>query len=158
MIELQVCRAIAAEWALPLRRGKSALRRARCRVTPGTAGRQCRPGCRTGPQKQTARAAVLVMVKRWCKRPPAQAAMPAARQPPPGARPSRVEVLPVPFETRVGCTRRVERRVPDRWSPAGLRTCHRMRLTGRPGGSANERVSEWFVDSLICIMPFQPCP
>jgi hypothetical protein len=30
-------------------------------------------------------------VKRWCKRPPARAAMPAARQPPLGARPNRDE-------------------------------------------------------------------
>jgi hypothetical protein len=35
-----------------------------------------------------------VTVKRWCKRPPASAAMRAARQPPPGARPSRDERLP----------------------------------------------------------------
>jgi hypothetical protein len=33
--------------------------------------------------------AVQVRVKRWCKRPPASAVMWAARQPPPGARPSR---------------------------------------------------------------------
>ena len=41
---------------------------------------------RIGPQKQTAN---MVRVKRWCKRPPAQAEMSAARQPPSGARPSR---------------------------------------------------------------------
>jgi hypothetical protein len=34
-----------------------------------------------------------VRVKRWCKRPPAPAAMSAARQPPPGARPSRSDTL-----------------------------------------------------------------
>jgi hypothetical protein len=38
-----------------------------------------------------------VIVKRWCKRPPARVATFAARQPPPGARPSRAEVLLVPF-------------------------------------------------------------
>jgi len=52
------------------------------------------------------------MVKRRCKRPPAFAAMRAARQPPPGARPSRNETLLasfVPFgddKFRVGCTER----------------------------------------------------
>ena len=49
--------------------------------------------CRNGPQKQTALPAALrdrqVMVKRRRKRPPARAAMSAARQPPLGARPSR---------------------------------------------------------------------
>jgi len=46
--------------------------------------------CWIGPQKQTA--TQVARVKRWCKRPPASAAMQAARQPPPGARPSRDEV------------------------------------------------------------------
>ena len=41
---------------------------------------------RIGPQKKTA---CKVRVKRWCKRPPAQSEMAAARQPPSGARPSR---------------------------------------------------------------------
>ena len=47
-----------------------------------------------------------VMVKRRCKRPPASAAMRAARQPPPGARPNRDETLLASLESRVGCTER----------------------------------------------------
>jgi hypothetical protein len=44
-----------------------------------------------------------VRVKRWCKRPPASAAMQAARQPPSGARSSRDKRLPASFESRVDC-------------------------------------------------------
>ena len=65
-----------------------------------------------GPQKQTTltllplpreRVGVRDMVKRWCKRPPALAAMQAARQPPSGARSSRDKRLPASFESRVDC-------------------------------------------------------
>jgi hypothetical protein len=47
-----------------------------------------------------------VMVKRWCKRLPAPAAMLVARQPPQGARPNRDKMLPASIESRVGCTDR----------------------------------------------------
>ena len=121
-------------------RGKSALHRAWRRVTPGT-GSTPRRGqtCRIGPQKTTALtpnsfpagegSGVRVRVKRRCKRPPALAAMPAARQPPPGARLNRDNAnagsreaarLPVSARkllSRVSCTRHTERRVPERWSP-----------------------------------------
>jgi len=63
--------------------------------------------CRIGPQKHTAPPGVRV--KWWCKRPPAQAAMLAAGQPPSGARPNRDELLRegrllVSLEFQVGCT------------------------------------------------------
>ena len=73
-----------------------------------TRGKEPRSGvtCWIGPQKTTTEGGVLRLVfglrpltilespfsarvKRWCKRPPALAAMRAARQHPPGARPSR---------------------------------------------------------------------
>ena len=73
--------------------------------------------CRIGPQKHTAPSGVRV--KWWCKRPPAQAVMPAAGQPPSGARPNRNELLRegkllVSLEFQVGCTRRIEKYAPDR--------------------------------------------
>jgi len=63
--------------------------------------------CRIGPQKQTAPPGVRV--KWWCKRPPVQAVMLAAGQPPSGARPIRDELLRegrllVSLEFQVGCT------------------------------------------------------
>ena len=81
-------------------RGKSALYRARRRITSG-AGKPAG----LGPQKQTAASSLLkgegemVMVKRWCKRPPAFAVMRMARQPPPGARSSRGEIVFGRWET-----------------------------------------------------------
>lgn len=63
--------------------------------------------CRNGPQRTTAaRYWLAVRVKRWCKRPPAQAAMAAARQPPPGARPSREKYVEALFKRRTseGCS------------------------------------------------------
>lgn len=50
-------------------------------------------------------------VKRWCKRPPASAAMSAARQTPPGARPSRCS----------GVTRSAPGRLHDGWSNSAAR-------------------------------------
>ena len=55
--------------ATPEGRGKSALRRAGRRVTPGMG-----QPVGLGPQKQTA-SFLEVRVKRWCKRPPAFAVM-----------------------------------------------------------------------------------
>jgi len=56
------------------------------------------------------------MVKRWCKRPPALAAMRAARQPPLGARPSRDEAAFGRRET--ARLRSVPGRLPERHGDA----------------------------------------
>ena len=56
-----------------------------------------------------------VIVKRWCKRPPAKAVMSLARQTPLGARSSRV-LSCGSYGTRVDCLRRLVTGVPDRWS------------------------------------------
>ncbi len=94
----------------------------------------------SGPQKHTAKhwmaAACCIhpveaRVKWWCKRPPVRAAMPAAGQPPSGARPSRDEQRPAALESRVGCTELARDGQPRQMIISAWR--HRMRLTGWPG-------------------------
>src|SRR5512140_1948564 len=72
-------------------RGRASARSRKVRTLQGTAPGKPRDGviCRIGPQKITAGIHFPVMVKRWCKRPPAFTAMWAARQPPSGARSNR---------------------------------------------------------------------
>ena len=48
--------------------------------------------CRNRATEKRSAALCAARVKRWCKRPPAPAAMSAARQPPSGARPNRGEL------------------------------------------------------------------
>ncbi len=68
-------------------RGKSALHRAGCRVTPG-AGKPHGDNL-LDRATETIRSREGVRVKRWCKRPPALVVIQAARQPSSGARSSR---------------------------------------------------------------------
>jgi len=93
----------SARWLRPVRRVR------KVRTPSSTVPDNVRGGeiCRIGPQKHTAPSGVRV--KWWCKRPPAQAVMPAAGQPPSGARPNRDELLRegkllVSLEFQVGCT------------------------------------------------------
>lgn len=92
-------------------RGKSGLRRARCRVTPGR--REAMESV-TENRPPMAASVAQARVKRWGKSPPRAPATAAARQTPPGARPSRSERRPAAFELRVGCTRRRVTGVPER--------------------------------------------
>ena len=119
------------------RGGKSGLRRAGCWITsrrgnPTESAAESRPPMGLGQEPgQQAR------VKRWCKRPPASWETTAARQTPPGARPSRDADGPS-IESRVGRTSVTATSRPDGWSshlfggvqnPA-YRRAHRVRLSG----------------------------
>src|SRR5512141_1998412 len=72
-------------------RGNASAWSRKVRTLQGAAPGKPRDGviCRIGPQKTTAGIHFPVMVKRWCKRPPAFTAMWAARQPPSRARSNR---------------------------------------------------------------------
>jgi len=93
----------SARWLRPVRRARK-VRTPYSAMSDNVRGGEI---CRIGPQKHTAPPGVRV--KWWCKRPPAQAAMLAAGQPPSGARPNRDELLRegrllVSLEFQVGCT------------------------------------------------------
>ena len=80
-----------------------------------------------------------VMVKRWCKRPPARVAIRAARQPPSGARPSRDDEA-----ARLVPGRLLELRgdAQPREMVAGTSQglFYRMRLTGWPGNLSKRNI------------------
>ena len=82
---------VAAGWATADGESRPRKVRAPQSTTPGNT-RAGRPAERATENDCLPPDGRAVRVKRWCKRPPAPAAMPAARQPPSGARPSRSEV------------------------------------------------------------------